>query len=83
MSTAPNPAQARFNETYITATEIATEMQVSRPAVLRAKRIGLLPEPIAVGASEHVCIWERATALPAMEKWRAQRAKAPKKDQEE
>lgn len=69
MDAPPNPAQQRFNETYITATEVSLEMEVSRPSVLYAKKRGLLPEAIHVG-DQHVCIWEREAIRPALEAWK-------------
>ena len=69
MDSPPNPAQQRFNEMYITATEISREMNVSRPSVLKAKKRGLLPNPITVG-DQHVCIWERAEVRPALDAWK-------------
>lgn len=65
----PNLAQQRFDRTYITATEISREMGVSRPAVLRAKQRGFLPDPIHVG-DQHVTIWEREAVQPALDAWK-------------
>lgn len=65
----PNPAQERFDRTYITATEISKLMGVSRPAVLRAKQRGFLPEPVHVG-DMMVTIWEREAIQPALDAWK-------------
>lgn len=64
-----NPAQERFDKTYISATEVSVEMQVSRATVLRAKERGELPDPIIVG-DHYVCIWEREKLRPYLEAWK-------------
>lgn len=72
MSTIEMPdktAQQRFDETYITATEISRQLSVSRPAVLKAKQRGYLPDPVHVG-DQHVTIWERATVEPYLKAWK-------------
>lgn len=66
---ADNFAQLRFNARYITATEIAEDLGVSRVSVLRAKQRGLLLDPIQVG-DNHVCIWERDAVKSSIEAWR-------------
>lgn len=62
-------AQRRFNENYITATEVAEFVGVSRVSVLRAKQRGMLPDAIRVG-DNHVCIWERTPVMPYVEAWK-------------
>lgn len=66
---APNPAQARFDQMYISSTEITTELGVSRVAVLQARRRGLLPEPVVVNQTQ-IYLWERATVKPFLDAWR-------------
>lgn len=61
--------QQRFNHKYITATEVADFVGVSRVSVLRAKQRGLLPDAIHVG-DNHVCIWERDPVMPYVEAWK-------------
>lgn len=65
----PNAAQVRFDDMYISSTQIMTELGVSRPAVLHARRRGLLPEPIVVNQTQ-IYLWERATVAPYLEAWR-------------
>jgi predicted DNA-binding transcriptional regulator AlpA len=65
----PKTAQERFDEKYITATQIAEEVGVSRPAVLRAKQRGFLPEPISVGDTV-VTVWEREIIRKHLEAWK-------------
>lgn len=62
-------AQQRFNDKYITATEVAEFVGVSRVSVLRAKQRGLLPDAIHVG-DNHVCIWERSPVMPYVDAWK-------------
>lgn len=62
-------AQSRFNENYITSSEIAHMLEVSRVSVLRARERGDLPDPVTVGDSV-VTIWERAAVMPAIEAWK-------------
>lgn len=64
-----NAFQQRFNETYITATEIGQEAGVSRTAVLHARRRGLLPGAIAVNGDQ-LYIWERASVRPFLDAWK-------------
>lgn len=62
-------AQQRFDEHYITSSEIAREMEVSRVSVLRARERGDLPDPVTVGDSV-VTIWEREVIRPALNAWK-------------
>lgn len=62
--------QKYFNETYITAGEIATEVGVSRPSVHHARQRGILPDAISVG-DRLVFIWERNAVAPHVRNWKA------------
>ena len=64
-----NLAQEQFDKTFITATEVSAEMQVSRATVLRAKERGDLPDAIIVG-DHYVCLWEREKLRPHLEAWK-------------
>ena len=64
----PNPAQQRFNETYITASEIARIALVSRPSVMRARERSALPGAIAVGDG-NIYIWEREALNHYLDAW--------------
>jgi len=74
-------AQQRFNETYITTTELQRTLKVTRATVLYARRRGWLPEPIVVNDGQ-LTVWERATLQPYIDTWRdmltARRAGAAK-----
>ncbi len=64
-----NPAQVKFDELYITSTEVMKTMGVSRTSVLYAKRSGLLPEPIVVNDGQ-LFVWERAALRKYLEAWK-------------
>lgn len=63
-----NAAQKRFDETYITSTDLQRELGVSRAAVLYARKRGALPEPIVVNDGQ-LTMWERATLKPYLDAW--------------
>jgi predicted DNA-binding transcriptional regulator AlpA len=63
------PEQRHFDQKYITATEIADTLGVSRPAVHYARKRGILPNPILVGP-DMIFIWERAAVTPAINAWK-------------
>lgn len=63
-------AQLMFNKTYISGAEIVKEVGVTRPALLYARRRGLLPDPIVVSPSVH--LWIRADVKPSIEQWKAE-----------
>lgn len=65
-------AQKEFDKNYITSTEIAEEVGVSRPSVLNARRRGVLPDPISVG-DDRIYIWDRQRARPHIDNWKMQR----------
>ncbi len=60
--------QQKFDRLYITSLEICNKLEVTRPAVHRAKARGLLPDPIQVGG--HMDIWERAKIRPYLDAWK-------------
>lgn len=51
-------SQEKFNEKYITSSEIVKELGISRPAVLYARRNGILPDAIKIDGI-NVYLWER------------------------
>lgn len=65
----PSNAQQRFNETYITSTELQREMNVTRAALLYARRRGTLPEPIVVNDGQ-LTMWERSVLEPYLREWK-------------
>lgn len=62
-------AQERFDELYITSSEIQEELNVERSTILNARRRGLLPEPILV-RGVRAFIWERDKVRPYLEAWK-------------
>lgn len=63
-------AQARFDERYITSSEICELMNVTRASVLLARRRGVLPDPIKVQGSV-LFIWERTPEfMAAFDAWK-------------
>lgn len=66
-------AQERFDRMYITSSEIAQELSVTRPALHFRRKAGLLPDPIIVPGNQLV-IWERETIRPWINKWKEQLA---------
>lgn len=61
-------AQEHFDRTYITSTQIAVQLNVTRSTVMQMRLTGKLPDPIAVNDSL-IYIWERNTAEDYMKRW--------------
>lgn len=57
-------------EMYLTGSDICKEMQVSRTALLYARRRYKWPEPQRMG-SLHV--WERSVVTPFIDEWKKDR----------
>lgn len=72
MSIVSEPQQ-RFDENYITASEIAKDVGVARVTVHYARKNGILPNPIVVG-DNLVCIWERKPLEEHLKNWKLQMA---------
>jgi len=64
-----NHAQERFNETYITSTEIMRSLGISRATLLNARRTGRLPEAIVVNEGQ-LYMWERNTISDYLQAWK-------------
>ena len=64
-------AQDKFDKAYITSTEIAKRLQVTRPAIHFRRNAGLLPGAIRVSDNQ-LFIWERDNIEPFILKWEAQ-----------
>lgn len=64
-------AQERFDKTYITSSEIAQRLSVTRPAIHFRRKAGLLPCAIAVSENQ-LFIWEREPIEPHLRKWEEQ-----------
>lgn len=63
-----SPAQIEFETEYITAPEIAKELDVTRAAVHYARQRGDLPEAISVGGI--VYIWKRDACRSHIDAWK-------------
>lgn len=64
-------AQERFDKTYITSSEIAQRLEVTRPAIHFRRKAGLLPCAITVPGNT-LTIWERESIEPHLRKWEEQ-----------
>ena len=62
--------QERFNQTYITATEICARLKIARTQLMFAHQRGSVPEPITM-QTKTMFIWERAIVEPYLVKWEA------------
>jgi hypothetical protein len=64
--------QERFDETYISSTEICQRLDVNRSTVFNGARAGKLPEGIEIkraNGGAHIMLWLRSEAEPMMEEW--------------
>jgi predicted DNA-binding transcriptional regulator AlpA len=61
-------AQDRFDEQYIAAPEIMKFLGVTRAALMNARRVGRLPQPIHIASGPFV--WERQAITPILQKWK-------------
>lgn len=64
--------QQRFDETYISSTEICQRLDVNRTTIFHGVRSGKLPEGIMIRRADgnaHILLWLRAEAEPMMEEW--------------
>ena len=63
--------QKEFDATYISSTEIANRLGVTRVAIIHARQKGQLPGEIMVG--EHLTIWKRTEIEPHIQAWEKKR----------
>lgn len=61
-------AQERFDEKYITSSEIVKRLNISRPAVYFRRKQGLLPDSITI-LGQQLVIWERKQIEPYLLQW--------------
>ena len=64
-----NPAQEKFDSTYITSSALMQEMGVSRTGLLYARRRGLLPGAIVVNDGQ-LFLWEREPLQKYIDAWK-------------
>ena len=61
-------SQQRFDQQYITASEIINTLGVTRSSVHIARKTGRLCDPINV--HDQIFIWDRAKIQPYLDAWR-------------
>lgn len=61
-------AQEKFDNTYISSSEICRELGVTRATIVNARRRGLLPDPVIVNDIQ-LYLWERETVQPYLDAW--------------
>lgn len=61
-------AQEKFDNTYISSSEICRELGVTRATIVNARRRGLLPDPVIVNDIQ-LYLWERETVQPYLNAW--------------
>jgi predicted DNA-binding transcriptional regulator AlpA len=64
-------AQKEFDTLYMTSSEIARRLGVTRAAIIQARQKGMLPDPIMV--ESHLTIWKRVFIEPFVEAWQKKR----------
>jgi hypothetical protein len=64
-------AQQEFEATYVTSSEIARRLGVTRAAIIQARKKDILPDPIMV--ESHLTIWKRAFIEPYVDAWQKKR----------
>lgn len=62
-------AQAEFDATYITSSEICKELGVSRAAIVSGRRRGLLPDPVIINGAQ-ILVWKRDAVRPFLDAWK-------------
>lgn len=60
-------AQTKFDQQYISGSEIRKRLKVAACTLTLAHQRGMLPEPIKVGDAMHV--WERDRVEPMLVAW--------------
>ena len=67
--TSRNEAQKRFDELYISSTEIASTLGINRASIFHARNRCMLPEPIIVNNSQ-LYLWERKSIMGIIDAWK-------------
>jgi hypothetical protein len=62
-------AQALFEATYVTASQIMRELGISRSALLYARKRGVLPDPIIINEGR-LYIWQRKDVQANINAWK-------------
>jgi hypothetical protein len=69
VKTQPSAAQIHFENTYITSAQIMRDLNVSRSALLYARKRGLLPDPIVINDGR-ILIWEKEHIQANIDAWK-------------
>lgn len=64
-------AQEDFDKEFMTSSEIARRLSVTRSAVIQARQRGKLPDPIFI--ENHLVVWRRQTIEPYVAQWEQER----------
>jgi hypothetical protein len=71
-------AQADFDKTYISSTELCKDLDVTRATLVNGRRRGALPTNCIViprrNGDPHIILWLREEAAPFVERWKAELA---------
>lgn len=62
-------AQKRFDEMYISSTQMTALLNVNRASIFHARQRGVLPEPIIINEGQ-VYLWERSVVDPILKEWK-------------
>lgn len=71
-----HPSQERFDQQYITSTEICKTLLIARSMLLHARLQKKIPEPIVVNDGQ-IMLWERKDAQPFIDAHLAKRSRVP------
>jgi hypothetical protein len=68
-------AQKRFEEKYITSTQLQAALGITRAALTYGRTRGWLPYPIYIDGG-HLTMWEREEVAPYIAAWKKKRDEA-------
>lgn len=64
-------AQQRFNEIYISSTQIMIDLNISRATLLYARTKGILKDCEAISVNDgQLYLWERSLIQPKLDTWK-------------
>ncbi len=63
--------QEEFDSYFITSNEVCEELNITKPAIIMAKRRGDLPPSLKIGESNRSMFWVRHELRPYIELWKA------------
>lgn len=62
-------AQQRFDDIYMTSSDIGRELGISRATLVQGRKRGMLPDPIVVNEGQ-IVLYERAIVRPYLDAWK-------------